>query len=449
MGANSSIRRNYNHWRLSRKRGNSKLKRTTYCPICNLEFKSWQTYDDFNYHIDNCLTGNDSSLNARDDKLFSKLTSTEEKLEWIREQFNSIRIHWSEDHKKIVVSRESILEDSLKAIQNLSDFEMRCEFQIQFKGENAMDAGGLMKEWVNLLIKSLFSEEMGLFTRTKTDQVSYILTTNNTYTELFYFTGKLLAKAIYENIPINCPLCKTVFKHLLDLRVGLKDIECQDTDLYNSLLSLSSQSIEGNFIGYFAFEKGSNLFELKKNGSEILITDDNKAEYLELRSIFETFHCMQPGLTHFKNGFFSVFPSSMISELMPEELESLLCGSPELDLGEWRENTEYKGEFNSSHKVVKWFWEILKELSKDELIQLLVFVTGTNRVPIDGFRNLKTLRGEAALFTLQSIEYGKFCLPQAHTCFNRLELPVYKKKKELKESLKFVIKNHCLGFGLE
>jgi hypothetical protein len=449
MGANSSIRRNYTHWRLSRKRGNSKLKRATFCPICNLEFKSWQTYDDFNYHIDNCLAGNDPSLSAKDDKQFSKLTSTEEKLEWIREQFNSIRIHWSDDHKKILVSRESILEDSLKAVQHLSDFEMRCEFQIQFKGENAMDAGGLMKEWINLLIKILFSEEMGLFTRTKTDQVSYILTSNDSNSELYYFTGKLLAKAIYENIPVNCPLCNTVFKHLLDLRVGLKDIECQDSDLYNSLLSLSSQTIDDAFIGYFALEKGSNLYELKKNGSEILITDENKAEYLELRSLFETFYSMQPGLTHLKNGFFSVFPCTMIAELMPEELESLLCGKAELNLAEWKENTEYKGEFSPSHKVVKWFWEVLKKLSKDDLTQLLVFVTGTNRVPIDGFRNLKTLRGEPALFTLQSIESGKKPLPQAHTCFNRLELPIYKKKKELKQSLKFVIKNHCLGFGLE
>jgi hypothetical protein len=414
-----------------------------------MEFKSWQTYDDFNYHIDNCLSGNDSSLSARDGKYFSKLASSEEKLAWVREQFNTVRIPWSEYHKKLQVSREHLLEDSIREVQHMSEIDMRSEFQIQFIGENAMDAGGLMKEWINLLIQILFSDELGLWVRTNTSQVAYMIAAGERDPELYYFCGKVLAKAVYENIPVYCPLCFTILKHLLGLRVGIQDIECQDSDLYKSLISLGEQPLDGAFIGYFALEKGSDLHELKKNGSEITITDDNKEEYIELRSIFETFHSMQPGLTHFKNGFFSVFSHSIISELTPEELESLLCGKKELDLKEWKKSTEYKGEFSSGHKVIKWFWEILNEMSQKELENLLVFVTGTSRVPIDGFENLRTLRGEPARFTLQSIDGGKKPLPQAHTCFNRLEIPVYSKKSELKEALKYVIRHHSLGFGLE
>ena len=74
---------------------------------------------------------------------------------------------------------------------------------------------------------------------------------------------------------------------------------------------------------------------------------------------------------------------------------------------------------------------------------------GTSRVPIEGFKTLKTLRGDPAKFTLQSAEYYKKSLPTAHTCFNRLEIPLYTSKNELKEAIKFVIKYHTLGFGLE
>ena len=449
MGASSSIRRNYTHWRLSRKRGNSKLKKATNCPVCGLEFKSWQTYDDFNYHIDNCLSGNDPSLFQQADKQFSKLSTSQEKLAWVREQFNSVRVPWSEYHKKLQVSRDNLLEDSIREVQHMSEIDMRSEFQIQFIGENAMDAGGLMKEWVNLLIQILFSGDLGLFRRTNTNQVSYVITSNDKDPELYYFTGKILAKAVYENIPVYCPLCLTILKHLLGIRVGLQDVEWIDSDLHSSLVALATEPVGGAFIGYFALEKGNSLFELKKYGSEIMITDENKEEYLELRSLFETFHSMQPGLTHFKNGFYSVFSHTIISELSPEELESLLCGKKELDLKEWKKNTEYKGEFGHNHKVVKWFWEILNEMSQNELENLLMFVTGTSRVPIEGFGYLKTLRGEPAKFTLQSIEGGKRSLPQAHTCFNRLEIPIYCKKSEMQDALKYVIKHHSLGFGLE
>ena len=78
-GKHGNLRNNYNRWRLSKKRETSKLKAKTYCPICNLEFKSWQTYGDFNYHIDNCLAVSDLSQNISEPKRISKLTTIEEK----------------------------------------------------------------------------------------------------------------------------------------------------------------------------------------------------------------------------------------------------------------------------------------------------------------------------------------------------------------------------------
>ena len=383
-------------------------------------------------------------------KRFSKLNTLEEKFCWVREQFNTIRIPWSEEYEIINICRESLLEDSIREIQRLSDRDMRKELHIQFSGEMCMDAGGIMKEWLNILIKELFAEPMQLFQRTKTEEVGYLISSsNNCQTELYYFTGRVLAKAVFENIPVTCPLCKSLFKHLLGHTLGFEDIQHQDSDLYNSMKYIADNSIEDMFIGFFALEKENVLFELVENGSEICITEENKSSYLELRCRFETSKSMEPGLTHFKNGFNSVIPHKMIADFTPDELELLLCGKSFLDLGEWMENTEYKGEFSSNHKVVKWFWTILHEFTQEELSQLLVFVTGTSKVPVEGFSQLRTLRGDPAHFTMQSVEYYKKVLPRAHTCFNRLDLPIYQSKSEVKEALKFVINNHSLGFGLE
>ena len=144
-GKHGSIRKNYNSWRLSRKRGNSKLKKAAFCPICNLEFKSWQTYDDFNYHIDNCLVLSDPSQSLILSRHFSKLDSLEEKFCWVRDQFSTIRIPWSEEYEILNICRENVLEDSFRETQRLSDRDMRKELHIQFSGEMCMDAGGIMR----------------------------------------------------------------------------------------------------------------------------------------------------------------------------------------------------------------------------------------------------------------------------------------------------------------
>jgi len=49
-----------------------------------------------------------------------------------------------------------------------------------------------------------------------------------------------------------------------------------------------------------------------------------------------------------------------------QELELLLCGLPEIDIEDWKRNTEYSGDYErkgASHKVVKWFWEVSIRMS--------------------------------------------------------------------------------------
>ena len=107
-----------------------------------------------------------------------------------------------------------------------------------------------------------------------------------------------------------------------------------DTELHSSLVCIADNSIDNMFIGYFALEKGSDMYELIKNGSEISITEENKERYIQLRTRFETISSMEPGLAHFVKGFHSVIPHEIIAELKPEELDLLLCGKSNIDIEE-------------------------------------------------------------------------------------------------------------------
>ena len=75
---------------------------------------------------------------------------------------------------------------------------------------------------------------------------------------------------------------------------------------------------------------------------------------------------------------------------------------------DWQRNTNYEGVFEAkgaSHKVVKWFWEIVSEDFDAELkARLLQFVTGTSGVPSRGFSVLQGNDGNVRLFTLQGTD---------------------------------------------
>lgn len=70
------------------------------------------------------------------------------------------------------------------------------------------------------------------------------------------------------------------------------------------------------------------------------------------------------------------------------ELELLISGLPEIDVDDLRANTEYSG-YTAASPVIQWFWEVVRSLEKQDLALLVQFVTGTSKVPLEGFKALQ------------------------------------------------------------
>jgi len=71
--------------------------------------------------------------------------------------------------------------------------------------------------------------------------------------------------------------------------------------------------------------------------------------------------------------------------------------------------------------------------------RLLQFVTGTSRVPMNGFKELYGSNGPQ-LFTIE--KWGTIAkLPRAHTCFNRIDLPPYTDYHDLRSKLLLAVEN--------
>ena len=69
----------------------------------------------------------------------------------------------------------------------------------------------------------------------------------------------------------------------------------------------------------------------------------------------------------------------------------VLCltgGLGKIDLADWRANTRLK-HCQADTNVVKWFWTIVEGYSEEMRARLIQFVTGSSRVPLQGFNALQ------------------------------------------------------------
>ena len=123
------------------------------------------------------------------------------------------------------------------------------------------------------------------------------------------------------------------------------------------------------------------------------------------------------------SGLGEFVPASLLAMFDAHELEQLMCGLQSIDTKDWKDHTVYKGGYSPNHPVIHHFWKAVLSMDNETRSRLLQFVTGTSRVPMNGFRELYGSNGPQK-FTIERWADTSH-LPRAHTCFNRLDLPPY------------------------
>lgn len=185
--------------------------------------------------------------------------------------------------------------------------------------------------------------------------------------------------------------------------------------------------------------------ELIPGGRNIRVTEDNKHKYVDLVAEHRLTTAIRPQINAFLEGFNELIPRDLISIFNDKELELLISGLPDIDLDDMRANTEYSG-YSPASPVIQWFWEVVQSLSKEDKARLLQFVTGTSKVPLEGFSALQGISGSQK-FQIHKAYGSPDHLPSAHTCFNQLDLPEYPSKQHLEERLLLAIHEANEGFG--
>ena len=96
---------------------------------------------------------------------------------------------------------------------------------------------------------------------------------------------------------------------------------------------------------------------------------------------------------------------------------------------------------------MQWFWRPLRSFDHAAQAKFLQFITGTSKVPLQGFANLEGMNG-IQRFQIHRDDRCPDRLPSAHTCFNQLDLPAYETYDKLRSMFSLAISECSEGFGL-
>ncbi|KAK1782910.1 hypothetical protein QBC45DRAFT_468406 [Copromyces sp. CBS 386.78] len=385
--------------------------------------------------------------------------------------FNSILTHRViQQHLVLNVRRDCLVDDSLKAVSEVigsGGEDIKKGLKINFKGEEGIDAGGLRKEWFLLLVREVFNPDHGMFVYDEDSQYCYFNPASLEPSEQYFLVGVVFGLAIYNSTILDVALPPFAFRKLLmaappptlatsqprqTMTYSLDDLAEYRPRLASGLRQLLEYDgdVESTFCLDFVVDVErygtTERVALCPNGERRPVTNANRREYVDLyvRYLLDTAVTRQ--FEPFKRGFYTVCGGNALSLFRPEEIELLVRGSDEaLDISALKSAATYdnwgtKNPVETGEPMVRWFWELFEEASPADQRKLLLFITGSDRIPAGG----------AAALSIRISCLGDDCgrYPTARTCFNSLALWRYADKETLRKVLWTAVLE-SEGFGLK
>jgi E3 ubiquitin-protein ligase HECTD1 len=176
---------------------------------------------------------------------------------------------------------------------------------------------------------------------------------------------------------------------------------------------------------------GYQSYNLKPNGADINVTEENVEEYVDLMIDFVFKTGIEPQLQAFKDGFDSVFSMDSLKCFEPNELQLLLSGdqAPTWTCDEVMNYTEPKLGYTKESPGFLRFVNVMCEMNPEERKSFVQFLTGCSSLPPGGLANLHPR------LTVVKKDGNDFNYPSVNTCVHYLKLPEYSSEEILKKQL--------------
>ncbi|KAH8070392.1 ubiquitin protein ligase [Aureococcus anophagefferens] len=271
--------------------------------------------------------------------------------------------------------------------------------------------GAASPRCLRLATSAIFATHFGLFKCAEGDALTYTVQDDAAVAAAveggarwLNFAGKLVGKALLDGAHLDAHLNRCLLKHVCGEPLSLVDLGWLDETLLKSLSQLRDIDVGGLELTFSVDESAFGAVrsrDLVEGGSSKAVTEANKEEFIELRLRDALFETSKEGIEAFLAGVYAVVPLEAFLLVSAVELELMLCGASELDVDSWMAHAQYRavyrGDFaekGADHDVVRWFWDAVRAM--------------------DAARS-------------------------AHTCFNRIDLPLYEDPEKLAAAIKFVL----------
>ena len=347
--------------------------------------------------------------------------------------------------------RADIIEGMFHHMMRTSpDTFRRAKMHVEFEGEEGVDAGGVTRDFFSHASKQLFNPDYALFSHADADRTtlqpnrhSFI---NPNHLSYFELVGRFVGKALFEGVLLDAYFTRALYKFMLGVPVAFRDMEAIDKDFYTSLDWMLRNDITGVLDLTFSVDEErfgtTEPVDLIAGGQNIAVTEQSKKEYVRLVSERRMIGSVAAQLGAIKRGVLHVIPSDLLKLFSAAELELLISGLHDVDVADWRRNSVYDGGYTATSDQVMWFWRALQNMTNEQRAQVLMFTTGSSKVPHGGFSALQgcvtvilpppglvsppsllhhhSMHGPTAFKIVPAQGAG---LVTAHTCANTLDLP--------------------------
>lgn len=272
-------------------------------------------------------------------------------------------------------------------------------WKVLFAGERAQDAGGPYRELWSTMCQELMSHTLPLMklsanasSSVGSDRDTWVLNPDANSAEqlqMFEFLGKLMGSAARSGHYMDLYLSPMVWKLIAGEEVGLEDYKSVDSLTVSLLEGLRSAELsEMDFMERFEPAEicfsvtsiGGSSVDLLPGGSRERLTWQNRLQYCDEVERFRLRE-MAAVTAAVNRGLATQLPPAILRLARGEELERMVCGSPDIDVGLLRAACDYSG-YNESDALIRWFWELMSEFSVEDKRAYLRFTWGRTRLPL-------------------------------------------------------------------
>ncbi|PWA14371.1 hypothetical protein CCH79_00011118 [Gambusia affinis] len=320
-------------------------------------------------------------------------------------------------------------------------------WKVKFVGESVDDCGGGYSESIAEMCEELQNSLTPLLIVTPNgrdesgaNRDCFLLNPaakSSLHMSMFRFLGVLLGIAIRTGSPLSLNLAEPVWKQLAGMNLTIADLSEVDKDFIPGLMYIrdneaTAEEFEAMTLPFTVPSASGQDIQLSSKYSHITL--ENRAEYVRL-AINYRLHEFDEQVSAVREGMARVVPVPLLSLFTGYELETMVCGSPDIPLHLLKSVATYKG-VEPTAPLIQWFWEVMESFSNTERSLFLRFVWGRTRLP----RTIADFRGrDFVVQVLDKYNPPDHFLPESYTCFFLLKLPRYSCKQVLEEKLKYAI----------